>query len=501
MEPDNGSAGGPVAAVDLGSNSFHLLIGREIGGQLSVVDRLRDPVRMAAGLDGKGRLSRDTVDRLSDSLRRFRQRLVDIPPERVSAIGTNSFRSAKSPADLLQRSSDELGFPIEILSGLEEARLIHLGVSHEEPRIEGVRLVVDIGGGSTECILGQGFTPLRLDSLYMGCVTYSRRFFPDGRLTRKAFRKAELAAQVELETIQQRFHDTGWSECVGTSGTIKAVAQILRENQWTEGPITLSGIKKLRKHLIVAEHSDNVQLQGLQEDRRPVIAGGTAILKAVFEQLGIESMRASKAALREGLLYDLLGRIRHEDVRDRTIRALAERYAIDDEQAKRVEATALHCLDQVQKRWKLQRWDGRQLLSWAAQTHEIGLAIAYPSHHRHGAYILANSHMPGFSRENQRRLATLVRGHRRRFSPEILSELLPSWREPLTRLCVLLRIAVRLNRTRSSRPLPEFRLKVLEDGLEIRFPEGWLADHPLTGADLEDEDELLRHTGMRLRAR
>ncbi len=491
----NGSA--PVAAVDLGSNSFHLVIGREVDGGLIMLDRLRDPVRMAAGLDARGVLAPDALQRICTSLERFGQLLRGIPPDRVRAIGTNTFRHAKGPQDLLERASAALGFSIEVVSGLEEARLIYLGVVHDQPSIEGRRFVVDIGGGSTECILGQDFSPLLLDCLSMGCVVYSQRFFPDGELTRKAFRNAEVAAKIELETIQRRYRERGWSACIGSAGTINAVAQMLREAGGTDGPITLSGIKKVRKELLEAEHLKNVDLPGLAPDRIPVIPGGLAILKAVFETFEIESMSSSTAALREGLLYDLLGRIRQVDVRDRTIRSLSQRFSIDEEQAERVERTAERCFSHVAKPWGLDP-DGRQLLSWAARMHEVGLALSYDNHHKHGAYILANAGMPGFTQQEQMRLAALVRGHRRKFSRAIFDELPRPWREPTLRLCLLLRIAVRLNRPRSSDPLPSFELAVVEDGLAVRFPERWLEEHPLTLADLEDEDAVLSEAGFRL---
>jgi len=501
LAEENGKGSEPVAAVDLGSNSFHLIIGRDIGGQLSVLDRLRDPVRMAAGLDDSGRLSEETVERMLESLGRFAQRLRGIPKWRKRAIGTNAFRNAKKPRDLLARTSEALEIPIEVLSGVEEARLIYLGVAHGQPEIDGSRLVVDIGGGSTECILGEGFKPRFLDSFDMGCVSYSREFFPQGELTKKGFRKAEVAAKLELGTVVRRFREAGWSACVGSSGTINSIATILHELGETDGPITLPALKSLRKRLIAAESTAKVDLPGLTGDRLPVLAGGLAILKAVFESMHIESMRPSREALREGLLYDLLGRIRHEDVRDRTIRSLSERYSVDVEQARRVERTALQCLGQVADAWKIDRERAEQLLSWAAHMHEIGLSLSYNGHHRHGAYILANSTLPGFSRQEQARLAAIVLGHRRKLSLATFDELPAEWRETVLHLCLLLRIAVRLNRSRRSAVTPQFELRALKNGLEIDFPGEWLERHPLTNADLEEEGRLLRGAGLVLQIR
>lgn len=490
----------PLAAVDLGSNSFHLVIGRELDGEVSIVDRLRDPVRLAAGLDANARLGEETVERMLASLERFRQRLVGVPRERTRAIGTNTFRLARGPKDLVERAEAALGLPIEVLSGPEEARLIYLGVAHDRPAIRGWRLVVDIGGGSTECILGRGFQARYTDSLQMGCVGFTARFFPNGVLGRREFQRAEIAAKLELETIERRFRNAGWVECVGSSGTITAVSAILLAQGWSQnGEITLGAVKRLRKELIAAERPEALALPTLQEDRVPVLAAGVAVLKAVFESLEIEAMLPTKASIREGVLYDLLGRIRHEDVRDRTIRALSDAYKVDRDQALRVERTAMACLRLVQKDWGLEDEEDRRLLGWAARVHEIGLTIAYSGHHKHGAYILANSTMPGFSRRDQERLSILVREHRRKLSLDAFAALPLAQGQRAQRLCLLLRLAVRLNRTRSKTALPDFRLQARGNELEIEIDPAWLAEHPLTRADLEDEDEVLSRTGFRLR--
>jgi exopolyphosphatase/guanosine-5'-triphosphate,3'-diphosphate pyrophosphatase len=403
----------------------------------------------------------------------------------------------KQPKDLLARASTALGVPIEVLPGGEEARLIFLGVAHEEQTIEGRRLVVDVGGGSTECILGKRSTPLLKDSLAMGCVSFTRRFFADG-FTRKAFRKAEIAAALEFEPLQHRYQDAGWEECVGASGTLNAIHDVVRQSGWSEGPVTLSDVKRLRRELLAAETPEKVDLPGLAAERAQVLAGGLAIVKAAFDTLGIESLRATKAALREGLLYDLLGRIRNEDVRDRTIRALSERYHVDADQAERVERTARRCLDQVAESWKLDPEGSAQILSWAARMHEIGLALSHSGYHKHGAYILENSDMPGFSRQDQARLAALVRGHRRKLTRSLFAEFPGAGGDVLLRLCVLLRVAVRLHRTRSPKPLRGLQVSTSADKLQLRFPAGWLEKHPLTRADLEEEDALLGECGIRL---
>jgi len=500
MQPPDDAAQ-PVAAVDLGSNSFHMIVGRPIGGQISILDRLRDPVRLAAGLNGKGSLAEETVERALASLERIGQRIRDLPPARVRAIGTNTFRKAKEPRNLLARAGAALGFPIEVLSGVEEARLIHLGVSQSLPRIGGRRLMVDIGGGSTECMLGEGSRPIYLDSLQMGCVGFTSTYFGDGRLTGEQFRRAEVAAKLELESMCGRFVERGWDECVGSSGTIKSVALALRTHGWTGGEITLAGIKKLRKAMILAGKISRLDLADLQADRVQVLAGGVAILRAVFEEMQIESMRAVKAALREGLLFDLIGRIRQEDLRDETIRGLSKRYLVDEQQAARIQRCAMRCLRQVETAWDLGDEECAHLLDWAAELHEVGLALSFASHHKHGAYIVENSDMPGFSRQEQARLGLLIRSHRRKFSPASFEDLATPWNRRLPRLALLLRIAVRLNRMRSRSPLPRFELEPIENGLAIRLPETWLAAHPLTRADLEDEAVVLAQAGLALEVR
>lgn len=499
LETQNGHH--PVAAVDLGSNSFHLILARVLSDHLAVQDRLRDPVRLGAGIDEDGRLSDEALERMLTSLRRFRERLAHVPPERVRAVGTDTFRRIRTPPDALERASKALGAPIAILPGAEEARLIFLGVAHEEPPVEGRRLVLDVGGGSTECALGRQSTATLLDSLYMGCVNYTKRFFADGKLTRKAFRHAEVAAKLELEPMARRYQEAGWEEALGTSGTFNSIAEIARASGWSDGTLTLVEVKRLRRDLIAAERHQNLSLPGLAPERAEVLAGGLAIVKALFESLGIERLRTSKAALREGVLYDLLGRIRHEDVRDRTIRSLSERYHVDGDQAERVERTTRRCLAQVAKPWKLEDESHARRLSWAAHLHEIGLALAYNGHHKHGAYLLENSDMPGFSRQEQLELAALVRGHRRKLSRTLFTELTGSDPEALFRCCVLLRLAVRLRRSRTPRPLPTFELRPTEDGLEIRLPRAWLERRPLTSADLEEEDQFLAAAGFRLHVR
>jgi exopolyphosphatase/guanosine-5'-triphosphate,3'-diphosphate pyrophosphatase len=487
-----------VAAVDLGSNSFHMVVARVQDGHVHVLDRLKERVGLAAGLDEEGYLTGRAQRRALACLERFGQRLRDMTPRNVRAVGTNALRRAKNSREFLARAETALGHSIEVIPGREEARLIYSGVAHSRQEDPGHRLVVDIGGGSTECIIGRGFEPLATDSLDMGCVTWSLRHFPDGRVTKKAMERARLAARLEIRPIRQRYRKLGWSTALGSSGTILAVDQILRESGWGPDGITPKGLKRLRQSLLDAGRTDRLELPGLDADRASVLAGGVAILSAVVDGFGIERMVSSSGALREGVIHDLLGRFSHEDVRDRTIRRLAQRYGADLAQAARVEATAVKGLKQVAPAWHLDDDESRQLLSWATQIHEIGMSVAYSGHHRHGAYLAANSDLPGFSRDDQQTLATLVLGHRRKLQREFFDALAGSYAGRALRLCVLLRLAVVLHRSRSERRAPALEFRADKDSLVVRFPDGWLARHPLTHADLDEERSLLADAGFRL---
>jgi len=487
----------PLAAIDLGSNSFHMLVARPENGQLAVIDRLREMVRLAAGLGPDGDLDAAARDRALACLERFGQRLRGMPSGTVRVVGTNTLRKARNAGAFLDAAEAALGHPIEVIAGREEARLIYLGVAHSLPEPEGKRLVVDIGGGSTELILGDGFQPQRMDSLYMGCVSASRAHFPEGRLSREGWEAARLAARLELEPVAAVYR-RGWASVVGASGTIKAVAQTAQAAGWCETGITRPALKQLRKALLKAEHVDDLDLPGLKDERRPVFPGGLAVLDALFEDLGLETMEVSDGALREGLLYDLMGRIAHEDVRERTIDGLAARFGVDREQAERVEATAYSLYEKVAEPWGLDDEESANLLAWAARLHEIGLAVAYSQYHRHGAYLLANADLPGFSRPEQLRLAALVRAHRRKFPKAVFKDL-PGEGKRDRRLAAPLRLAALLYRNRTDTPLPAIGVEAEGKRLNLRFPEGWLAEHPLTVADLEQEAGYLEAAGVELR--
>ncbi len=501
-----------VVAVDLGSNSFHILAARFDGGRLSVVDRLRERIALAAGLDDAGNLTPEMQEAALACLRRFGQRLRDVPAKNVRAVGTNTLRAAKNSAQFLPKFERALGHSIDIVPGREEARLSYLGVCHTEPDAAGRRLVCDIGGGSTEITLGERFDPLLAECLYMGCVSWTRRHFGNGRITRKRFREARIAARLEVQTIVRTFRAMGWEECLGASGTIRTIADALRaagktdagraDGQGAGEAITSEGLEWLLGRILAAGHAEKIDIEGIDEERAGVIAGGLAILMAVFDQMGIDRMRVAQGGLREGVLWDLLGRIRHEDVRDRTIRGFAARHRVDNEQAARVERTALRLFAEAESAWDL-NGDGeaRNMLAWAAQLHEVGLSVTYSGHHKHGAYLLRNSDMPGFSRHEQDVLAAIVHEHRRSVGASGFEPLPGAWRDRAVRLTLLLRLAVRLHRSRTARALPRIGLRFTPDRIELTFPAKWLDRHPLTRADLEEEAAEIRGAGYTLRVR
>lgn len=400
-----------IAAVDLGSNSFRLQLARVSGGQIYPLDSLKDSVRMAAGLSDDKRLDEESQQRALACLSRFGERLRGLPADAVRAIGTNTLRVAKNAPEFLKKAQRLLGFPIEIVAGHEEARLIYLGVAHALPGVKGPTLVVDIGGGSTEIVVGTGFEPARLESLYMGCVGHSKAYFGDGKLSAKRFAEAELAAATELQTIAGSIAKQRWQQAVGSSGTARSLAEMLLQNGWADSGISASGLSKLRKAIIKAGEVRKLDLPGLSADRKPVIAGGLAIMAAVFDALGIEHMSVTDSGMREGILWEMLGRMQHHDVRDATVAEFMRRYHVDAAQAVRVERLALQLYRQLAGKSEIDP-AVLALLAWSSRLHEIGLSIAYSGYHRHSAYIIENADMPGFSRGEQALMAHVVLGQR-----------------------------------------------------------------------------------------
>ena len=477
-----------IAAVDLGSNSFHMIVGELRHGQLAIIDRIRETVRLAEGLSDSGDLLSGARTRAIECLSRFGERLRDMQAGSVRAAGTSTIRRAREDTGFMAEAEAALGHPIETISGLEEARLIYSGVTHSLPPHEGLRLVLDIGGGSTELILGQGPKPRALESVHLGCVSMTERFFGDGTISAAAFNRARVAARLELRPVKAFFRGAEQIESIGTSGTIRATERVASELGIIDSHVlTPTALEKLIERVTELGSIENLLLPGLSERRAQVWPGGLAILAELLSVLRIAELSVSDGALREGLLYDLLGRLQHEDARERSVRAMAARYQVDIGQARRVSNTAMSLLDQCAATWALDKPLFGNMLQWSARLHEIGLDISHDGFQRHGAYIAANADLPGFPRAEQRFLAFLIGSQRHAIGTQSHDILPGEWQEPAMRLAILLRLAVLLNRSRSASDLPRIEISVDSNSLTLQFDAAWLAANPLTVADLERE--------------
>lgn len=478
-----------VAAVDLGSNSFRMVVAQVVntpsGTQLRPIDTLRESVRLAAGLTENKLLGNDAYQRGLAAIRRFGERVRGFDPSRVRAVATNTLRVAKNAQQFVRDAEEALGFSIEVIAGVEEARLIYIGAAHEVPAVQGNRLVIDIGGGSTELIIGKSYEPKLLESLYIGCVSHSMRFFPNGNIDAHAFKEAELAARREIQVISGAYLKSGWKQVIGSSGTARALADIITDNDFDfggNGSITRNGLRAMKKHLLKYDHVSQIELVGLKDDRRGVWPGGLAIMIAIFDELGIESMEVTDAALRIGVLYDLLGRSQHHDMRYVTVEQFMQRYAVDREQAHRVGNLAGEFLAQLPKSETESRADNIALLQWAANLHEIGLSISHNGYHKHSAYIAGNADMPGFSKNDQARLAALLIGHTGKLGKLANNVGFHDWR-----MLFCLRLAQVLCRGRNDGKLPKVKVSDHDGSYAVSLPRDWANEHPLTEFSLQKE--------------
>jgi len=483
------------AAVDLGSNSFHLLVARRDHGELRVLDRIKDMVRLGGGLDAEGRLDPAVQERAFASLARFGQRLRGIPQDNLRAVGTQTFRRMKNANAFLMIAETALGCSIDIIAGREEARLIYLGVIQGVAGHEDRRLVIDIGGGSTELVIGEGSRPLEMESLQYGCVSLTRRFFGDGRLTRKRWNRALSSVLADMQELRLRYLRTGWQTAIGSSGTIRAVETICQRLGWVERDITADALEMLTDRLLTFETIDAVNLPGLSERRQPVLAGGLVMLRACFEALQIRTLKVSPFALREGVLQDMLGRLEHRDPRDKTVESFMARYSVDTTQVERVKRTALAACDKIADGMFL-RPIHRQLLGWAADLHEAGLSVSHSQYQVHSGYLVENSDMPGFTRQEQMFLAALVRNHRRGIPRGYADRLPTRLHEPLRLTLMCLRFACILCRSRDDAAVPGFRLIGSDDRMTVALPRDWVESHPLTVFDLQQEAKDLKAIGL-----
>lgn len=486
-----------MAAVDMGSNSFHMVVARMEHGEPRVIDRLRDTVRMAAGLRADGSLDAVHRSRALACLARFGQRIAGVPSMRVRAVATNTVRQLASPQTFLTSAEAALGHPVEVVSGREEGRLIFLGTAHDLPASREPRLVIDVGGGSTEFIIGRGLAPLHTESVQAGCIASTLRFFPGGKITPARWQQALSEIGVLLQQFAEDYRESGWQDAYGSSGTTKSIGAVVQAMKFSDDGITAESLAALRDALIDQGRIDTLKLPGLASERAPIFAGGVMIMEAAFDALGIQRLRVCESSMREGLLWDLIGRAGGSDPRTDSIDALAARYGVDRAQARRVEATALMLFDQVAHSWKLDA-DAREWLSWASRVHEIGLAIAHSQHHHHGAYILRHADLAGFSRQEQELLAAVVELHRRKPDKSIASALPLRYRTLARYITALLRLAVLFRRARRPESLPQMQLTASSKSLRLKLPAAWFEQHPLTEADLQQEKSPMAELGVKL---
>ena len=487
-----------IAGVDLGSNSFRLQIGRVVGDRIHPLDTLKDTVRLGSGLTRERLLDHASQQRAIEALRRFGERLRGFAPETVRAVTTDAMRVARNAHIVLPQAEAALGFPIEVIGGREEARLIFIGAANALPPASHRRLVVDIGGGSTEFIIGEKAEPLLMESLFMGGISYRQRFFPEGRVDKKRFYAAEVAAAREIEALTADYQRFGWQEAVGSSGSAQEIAEILEINELNPdggAGISRDGLAKLRQLMIRAGSAEQLDLKGMRSERLPILPGVIAIMSAVFSELGIEHMTYSDGALPLGVLYDLLGRFEHHDTRDETVVEFKRRYQVDKAQVVRVERTALALLGEIIKLDSPEHENDVHFLRWAVSLHEIGISVAHSEFHKHGAYLLSHADMPGFSKRDQARLALVVLGQRGKLQ-KLAS--MPAG-DPNWRLVFCLRMAALLHRARDEQPLPELSVKESPVGFQLDIPAPWLDANPITAAALNDEALLWRRIGSKLR--
>ena len=474
-----------------------MLVARREHGELRVLDRIKEMVRLGGGLDKEGNLDPLVQQRALDCLSRFGQRLRGIPAKNIRAAGTQTFRRLKRADEFLHAAETALECPIDIIAGREEARLVYLGVTQWVTGEEQKQLVMDIGGGSTELIIGEHFDPVEMESMQFGCVSVTNRFFANGKITEKGLKRAQRAVAAELQEIQSVYRKVGWQTAIGSSGTIRSAASMCEANGWCKKGITPGALEKLKQKVLSFNTISDVDIDGLSERRQPVIIGGLAILLACFKALHIDELLISPFALREGLLHDMLGRLEHRDPRDKAVKALMSRFAVDPAQVERVRKTALEIFDQLSPDQPISR-SHRALLTWATELHETGLALSHNSYQQHSAYLVEASDMAGFSHQEQLFLAALV-GFQQRDIPENYAARLPKrLYKPLRITLLCIRLAWIFCRTREDEAIPAFRIKLVKTTVCLELPGHWMEAHPLTIADLEYEQQALRTTGLDL---
>lgn len=498
LATESSTVGDRIAGVDLGSNSFHLIMAERRGRGVEIKNRVKETVRLRSGLSDNGDLAPEARSRALACLERFGDHLRAFGVRRVRAVGTDAIRRAADSRDFLEAAEQALGHPIEVISGYEEARLIYAGATPVGVESAGHRLVVDIGGGSTELILGEGARPASLVSLGMGSVSLTERCFPDDRVTQDAVERAMALARGELAGVTAAFRPQGRVSALGASGTIKSIAQLAEARGWSPQGVTPAALESLTRLLVEKGAARTNDFPELNPDRVPILPGGLAILRAVFQVLGIERMTLAPGALREGLLADMADRMSNRDIRHRTVTAMLRRYRLDRRHGRAVAATAVTAWEAVASAWSLEVCpETRDYLRWAACLHEIGLSVSHSQHHQHGAYLLAHADMAGFSRDDQAMLSVLIHLQRKKLSRRFLDSVSPRYRSCCLPIAALLRVAIALHRARM--PAPPVRFEADQPGVwRLHLPRDWRQLHPLLVDDLHEEVAYQKAAGLSL---
>ncbi|WP_051275546.1 hypothetical protein [Aestuariibacter salexigens] len=484
------------AAVDLGSNSFHMVVVKVTAGSVQIIGKVKQKVRLAAGLDADMVLDEDSMQRGWNCLATFAERLQDIPASNIRVVGTATLRIAANADVFLRKAEQILNHKIHVISGEEEARQIYLGVAYTSAN-QGNSLVIDIGGASTEIIVGNDMTPLRLVSLEMGCVTFMERYFPDGQLSVDNFERAHRAAVEHLLPIKDDFLAFDWQNCLGASGTPQAVLEILVA-QGISDAIRLNYLNILKQQCIDCGHIDALSIEGLEESRRPIFPSGLVILIALFEQLQIKDMNISGGALREGLIYGMLDNLKDNDRRQLTLTDAMRRFHIDIDHAKRVNEIAQTLCRQMCAQANVCNFDTDAVLAAAALLHETGLHIEYKKYHLHGAYILTHLPLPGYTKLQQEGIRDLVQNHRQEIDVALFDRYHEEVKAQMIGLVRILRIACMLCIRRQDNHVPEVTLSINDTDWTLTFPDGWLKAHPLIDAELANETWLQHKAGWKL---
>ena len=494
---DSGSDDKLLAAIDLGSNSFHLMVAKAEFGELRPVHALAEKVQLGE-TDDSGLLTDSAIARGLACLERFKQLIDSTSPDKLRIVGTNALRRAKNRQAFIDPAEQIIDAPIDVIYGREEARLIYLGVAHTLSDDANTRLVIDIGGGSTEFILGERFEPKKLESLQMGCVSYGRHYLPEGLIHRDGFEAAYHRARIEVSHIRRSYNSNLWQEAVGSSGTLRAIEALIIAAGWRDSGIDRDSLEKLKEALLTFKHTNDINLDGLSDTRKSVVISGLAITLGIFDGLQIQKMRTSTGALREGVIYDLIGRFSHEDVRTRSVSAMQQRYSADQTIADLVCRRVGLLASAISNEWHLSKSEV-DLLTWAAALHEVGVAVSQKNYSQHSAYLVLNSDLPGFAQQDQEIMATLISGLRGKLRLDALDAIPDRKRQSVARMMVLLRLAVILKHVEEVESIPNLAVCAKKETLTLTYPEDWGEAHPLTIWEILQSESSFTRLGISLK--